>query len=375
MKTIADLASGYTDEPGYFDFARWGPISRAVADEQRSLVEVQARARFGSEIALTEQSGRVVRAVSSLIGFAPDHVVFQPNTSEGLMHTLFGLTGQVLMSPRDYPSMPVAAARSAEALRVLEPVWMDLDHDVVTPAVVQRHLTDSVTAVAVSLVDYRTGYLVDLEGIRQVIGDRLLIVDAIQGFGVVDAPWSLADVVLTGGQKWLRAGWGTGFSAFSDRALSRLSPVLSGIGGSELELGGSYEVAPPPLPGAAAFRLGNPDPIAQARLATSLEQLAEVGVAAVSDAVAERAARLLELADEAAVPVASPRDPAERAGIVVLEPAPDQLTTLTAALLNHGVTARVRAGTIRLSAHVSTGEDTFSLLRSALTSSATTVLY
>ena len=81
------------------------------------------------------------------------------------------------------------------------------------------------------------------------------------------------------------------------------------------------------------------------------------------------------MADEAAVPVTSPRDPAERAGIVVLEPAPEQLTTLTAALLNHGVTARVRAGTIRLSAHVSTGEDTFSLLRSALTSSATTVLY
>ena len=41
--------------------------------------------------------------------------------------------------------------------------------------------TASVVAVAVSLVDFRTGYLADLEGIRQVIGDRLLIVDAMQG--------------------------------------------------------------------------------------------------------------------------------------------------------------------------------------------------
>ena len=375
MKTIDDLASGYSDEPGYFDFAKWGPISTAVADEQRSLVEVQARARFGSEIALTEQSGRVGRAISSLVGFAPDHVVFQPNTSEGLTHTLFGLTGQVLMSPRDYPSMPVAATRSAEALRVLEPVWMDLDHDVVTPAVVQRHLTDSVTAVAVSLVDYRTGYLVDLEGIRQVIGDRLLIVDAIQGFGVVDAPYAVADVVASGGQKWVRAGWGTGFLALSDRALSALTPVFSGVAGSDLVLGGSYYGRQPTLPGAAAFQVTNPDPIAQARFATALEDIAEVGVAAVSRAVAERATRVIDLADEFAVPVVSPRDVSERAGIVVLEPALDQMTTLTAALINHGVTATVRDTTVRLSVHVSTGDESFEMLRGAFTSFGTTVFY
>ena len=375
MTTIAEHAADFEDEAGYLDFATWGPMGSAVLAEQRALADLQSRSRFGSGVALDEQAGRVRRAVAAVTGFPADQVAFQPDTSTGLLHVMTGLTGGLLLSAREYPALPLAVHRSAEAFRVLRPAFVRPEHGVVTPAVVQQHLTDDVDAVAVSVVDYRTGYVADLEGIRQVIGDRLLIVDAIQGFGVVDAPWSLADVVLTGGQKWLRAGWGTGFSAFSDRALSRLSPVLSGIGGSELELGGSYEIAPPPLPGAAAFRLGNPDPIAQARLATSLEQLAEVGVAAVSDAVAERAARLLELADEAAVPVASPRDPAERAGIVVLEPAPDQLTTLTAALLNHGVTARVRAGTIRLSAHVSTGEDTFSLLRSALTSSATTVLY
>lgn len=375
MKTIDDLASGFSDEPGYFDFARWGPISSAVADEQRALVEVQARARFGSEIALTEQSGRVGRAISSLVGFAPDHVVFQPNTSEGLTHTLFGLTGQVLMSPRDYPSMPIAASRSAEALRVLEPIWMDLDHDVVTPAVVQRHLTDAVTAVAVSLVDYRTGYLVDLEGIRQVIGDRLLIVDAIQGFGVVDAPYALADVVASGGQKWVRAGWGTGFLALSDRALSALTPVFSGVAGSELELGGWYHERQPTRQGAAAFQVANPDPIAQARFATALEDLADVGVAAVSRAVAERATRVIDLADEFAVPVVSPRDEAERAGIVVLEPALDQMTTLTAALINHGVTATVRDTTVRLSVHVSTGDESFEMLRGAFTSFGTSVFY
>jgi hypothetical protein len=33
----------------------------------------------------------------------------------------------------------------------------------------------------------------------------LLIVDAMQAFGVTDLDWSLADAVAVGGQKWLRA--------------------------------------------------------------------------------------------------------------------------------------------------------------------------
>ncbi|MDY0944750.1 aminotransferase class V-fold PLP-dependent enzyme [Frigoribacterium sp. CFBP9039] len=375
MTTIDELISGYTDEPGYFDFAKWGPISRPVVEEERALVDVQARARFGSEVALTEQAGRVRRAVSAVVGFPADQVVFQPDTSSGLVHTLFGLTGQVLMSPRDYPSGPVAATRAAAAMRVLEPVWMDLDHDVVTPAVVQRHLTDRVTAVAVSLVDYRTGYLVDLEGIRQVIGDRLLIVDAIQGFGVVDAPYGVADVIASGGQKWVRAGWGTGFLALSERASATLTPVFSGVAGTELRLGGSYHETLPTLPGAEAFQITNPDPIAQARFSTALEGIASVGVAAISREIADRASRLIDIADEFALPVVSPRDEAERAGIVVLEPSPEQMTTLTAALLNHGVTATVRDTTVRLSVHLSTDDDSFDLLRGALTSFGTTVYY
>ncbi|MBD8702998.1 aminotransferase class V-fold PLP-dependent enzyme [Frigoribacterium sp. CFBP 13712] len=375
MTTIDELISGYTDEPGYFDFAKWGPISRPVVEEERALVDVQARARFGSEVALTEQAGRVRRAVSAVVGFPADQVVFQPDTSSGLVHTLFGLTGQVLMSPRDYPSGPVAATRAAAAMRVLEPVWMDLDHDVVTPSVVQRHLTDRVTAVAVSLVDYRTGYLVDLEGIRQVIGDRLLIVDAIQGFGVVDAPYGVADVIASGGQKWVRAGWGTGFLALSERASATLTPVFSGVAGTELRLGGSYHETLPTLPGAAAFQITNPDPIAQARFSTALEGIASVGVAAISREIADRASRLIDIADEFALPVVSPRDEAERAGIVVLEPSPEQMTTLTAALLNHGVTATVRDTTVRLSVHLSTDDDSFDLLRGALTSFGTTVYY
>ncbi|TPX00935.1 aminotransferase class V-fold PLP-dependent enzyme, partial [Schumannella luteola] len=141
------------------------------------------------------------------------------------------------------------------------PLWLETDHGRVTPGNIRDQLDSSVVAVAVSLVDFRTGYLVDLEGIRQVIGDRLLIVDAIQGFGVVDAPYQVADVVVAGGQKWARAGWGTGFLALSDHALEHLTPVWSGFTGTESE-GMPLDEVLPPAPDARAYAVSNADPIA-----------------------------------------------------------------------------------------------------------------
>lgn len=384
LMTIDEYIATFNDEPGYLDFARVGPIGRTVEEEQHAQTRLLATARFGTLRGLQDQDARVREAVASATGFRPDQIVFQPNTSLGLMHTMFGITGTVALSPAEFPSITFAAVRSAEALGLLTPLWLDTDHGRVTPGNLRDQLTAETVAVAVSLVDFRTGYLVDLEGIRQVIGDRLLIVDAIQGFGVVDAPYALADVVVSGGHKWTRAGGGTGFLALSDRAVEQLTPVFSGYVSADLTAAGSASAASvaggmpldevlPPLHGAGAFQTSDPDPIAQARFAAALEEIALVGVPAINARVAENITRIIDLADEYAVPVASPRDHGERAGIVTLEPARDQLTVLTASLFNHGVSATLRGEHVRVSAHASTDEDTLDMLRASFVGFASAI--
>lgn len=371
MTDIDAFAAGFGEDPGYLDFARVGPPGRAVLEEERALTELLGRARFGSLDGLQGQDERVRVAVSDMIGFRPDQIVFQPNTSTGLMHAMFGITGAVALSPAEFPSTTFAAVRASQSLGVLAPVWLETDYGRVTPGTVRDQLTPATAAVAVSLVDFRTGYLADIEGIRQVIGDRLLIVDAIQGFGVVDAPYRLADVIVSGGQKWVRAGWGTGFLALSDRAVEQLTPVFSGFNATEEDFPLDEVIAP--ARGAAAFQISNPSPIAQARLATALEEIGAVGVAVIAERVLERTGRMIELADEYGLPVVTPRDETERAGIVVLEPAPDQLTVLTASLFNHGVSATTRQGTVRLSAHATTSDETLDMLRAGFTAYAAAV--
>jgi selenocysteine lyase/cysteine desulfurase len=364
-----EYVASFGEEPGYLDFARVGPPGRAVKDEEYALTGLLQKARFGTIPSLFEADERVREAVASVTGFDAGQVVFQPNTSTGIMHAMFGVTGGVALSKAEFPSLTFAAARAAQALGAMSPVWIETDHGRVTPGNLRNQLTSSIVAVAVSLVDFRTGYLVDLEGIRQVIGDRLLIVDAIQGFGVVDAPYEVADVVVSGGQKWTRAGWGTGFLALSDRAAESLTPVFSGFSASDFA-GSESDNTPvdevyPPRTGVGAFEISNPDPIAQSRFAAALEEIAGVGVAVINAAIAERVTRLIELADEYALPVVSPRDEAERAGIVVIEPPADQLTVLTASLYNHGVTTTTRGGQVRLSAHATTNDETFDMVRAS----------
>ncbi len=368
--SIDDYAARFEEEPGYLDFARVGPVGQAVQEELAAQYSALARARFGSLDTVMDQEARVRSAVAALTGFGSEQIVFQPNTSQGLMHVMFGLTGGVGISAAEFPSLTFAAVRAAQSLGVLTPNWLETDHGRITPGNLRDQLSNSIVAVGVSLVDFRTGYLADLEGIRQVIGDRLLIVDAAQCFGVVDAPWHLADAVVAGGQKWPRAGWGTGFLALSDRAREQLIPVWSGFSGTDVA-GTPMDEVPEPSRSVAAFQVSNPDPMAQARFAAALEELASVGVPAVNARITERVSRIIDLADEFAIPIASPRAEAERAGIVVLEPSPDQLTVLAASLHNHGVSATVRQDKVRLSVHVSTEEETFSILRAAFVSFGT----
>ncbi len=364
MSALDTFLADFSEEPGYLDYARLGPVGAPVAAEERAYAELLARARFGSLATLAEQDARARVALGELLGFRPDQLALQPSSSQALMHVMFGLTGGIAASATEFPAVGYAIARAAEALGVLLPHPLTTEQQRLTPGVLRELLTPSVKAVVVSLVDYGTGHLVDLEGIRQVAGDRLLIVDATQGAGIVDAPWHAADVIVGSGQAWLRAGPGTGYLALNDRARDQLTPVWSGwvAQGSAEPV---HEVLAPES-GAGAFRVGRGDPSAHARLAAAVEAIVGVGAATIESVVLERAGRVLDLADEVGLAVVSPREDGARAGIVVVEPHPDQFGILAAALHNHGITTTAHQGRVRLSAHASTQEETFEMLRTAL---------
>lgn len=365
MTTIDAFRETFLEDPGYLNYASIGPVSSTVRAEALAEYDSLSHMRFGAGDRTKSHDERLASAVSAMTGHDAGNVIALPSTSTGLLRVLFGLSGHVLMSRDEFPSLPVAAVRAQSALDRLSITWLDVADGRVTPHALSQALSDDVTAVAVSLVDARTGYRADLTRIRETIGDRLLIVDAIQGAGVIDADYAAADVVATGGQKWLRAGWGTGFLSFSDRALERLDPVISGYTGTD-----EYEPwghVPSPLRAAAtAFTESNPDFLAEALLASAIEEVNAVGTDAIENAVLDRADEVIEMLDGADLPLVSSRTRDEQSGIVVVRPDEGRLGPLGAALHNTGLTTTSRLGTVRFSIHAGTSDSTFRMLKQAL---------
>ncbi len=367
MASVSDLEpliESFDAAAGYLDWARFGPLSPSVRAEMQADAELLGTGRAASIDLVAARVGEARELIAGLMGVPDDEIVLQSSTTIGLAHAMFGLEGTVVVPAQDFPSVRITAHRAAAARGVLSVREIDPPDGIVTVDAIADALTDDVTAVALSVVDFRTGALADLAAIRGAIEGRLLIVDAMQAFGVVDVDWSLADVVAGNGYKWLRAGRGTGFARFSPWARERIAPVLSGISGMS---GDATSLGVPAArEGAGAYSIAPSDPLAASRLAASLRELDAVGVAAVADEVQTRARDVFHLADRYDVPVITPRD--AHAGIVAL--APDDPSTLAAALANHGVTVTARGATIRVSAHVGTGADSLMLLGDALADAA-----
>lgn len=367
MIRVTDLdpyLASFDAEPGYLDWAAFGPLSPAVRSEAQGDTELLGTGRRTSIQLVADHVREARELVAELLGAQADQVVLQPSTTYGLMHAVYGLAGGLLLSRAEFPSLTVAAARASDALGSLQLQWVDPVGGFMSPDAVRSAVTDETRAVAVSLVDFRTGYRTDLTALREVIGDRLLIVDAVQGFGMIEADYAAADVVCGHGYKWLRAGRGTGFAWFGERALARLAPVLSGFRGVDGDL--PLDTVPAPSASAQAFSVSGPDTLAAARLATALRGIADAGVRNIESVLADRAADVMFFADRYGIPVVTPRDPGSRAGIVTLEPEPRDAAALAASLANHGLTVTARGGRIRVSPHVGTGADTLRLFGDAL---------
>lgn len=369
MTGVSDLESmieSFDVAAGYLDWARFGPLSPSVRAEMHADAELLGTGRSAGIDLVAARVGEARGLVAGLLGADVDEIVLQPSTTHGLAHAMFGLDGTVIVPRRDFPAVRITAHRAAELRDALTVREIDPVDAVVTPDAVRDALTDDVTAVALSLVDFQTGALADLAAIRDVIGDRLLIVDAVQAFGVVDVDWSAADVVTGNGYKWLRAGRGAGFARFSASARERIAPVLSGISGMA---GDATTLGVPGVqPGAAAYSIAPSDPLAASRLAAALREVDAVGIDTIAREVRARAQDVMHLADRYGVAVQTPRD--AHAGIVTLLPAEGDAPALAAALANHGVTVTARGAGIRVSTHVGTGADSLLLLGDALADAA-----
>jgi selenocysteine lyase/cysteine desulfurase len=102
----------------------------------------------------------------------------------------------------------------------------------IDPAELESLIDGNTRLVAVSHVQYASGFRIDLERLGRVVRqhDALFVVDAIQALGVlpVNVESDLIDVAAGASHKWLLGPEGVGYLYLSDRARDRIQPTLVG---------------------------------------------------------------------------------------------------------------------------------------------------
>lgn len=344
----------------YLDHAATGFLSRPAHEAAASFLARRAGRtrespnRYEADLAVAE---RLRARAASLLGVSVATVDVQPNTSYALNLVARGLDWQ----PGDRVAVP-ACEFPANLLpwQALAPEGVGVDpiahrDGTFTPDDVAAALTPRTRVVAVSWVQFLSGFRCDLAGIAGVCRDAgaLLVVDAIQGLGALrlDAGALGLAAIAAGGHKWLGAMQGAGVVAVAAHLLERLRPMRGWLNGpvdwDDFEGSSSALHAD-----ATRFRVGTLPTVQTYALDAQLGVILDAGPDAIEAAVLENARVLAEGLGRLGYRRYGSADPAHASGIVTVD-APDP-EGLYAHLTAHGVACSLRSRKLRFAPHAHT---------------------
>ncbi|MGQ0839887.1 aminotransferase class V-fold PLP-dependent enzyme [Actinokineospora sp.] len=273
----------------YLDYAGLGRLREPARSAMRVALD-EVLPEGSAEVGRIFPARRLARATAAeLLDCSPDEVAFVPNTSTGIHLVADGLDwrpgDEVVVFERDFPANvhPWRALRD----RGVTLSWVPMRDGGYRLADVEAAIGPATRLVAVSHVNFATGFRIDLDAVCALARARgaLVCVDAVQSLGVL--PLSLrrtpVDFLAAGAHKWLGGPMGTGvfFCRATRLASLRVPGGWFGFSGANdmLSKGAghfSYDLAP--LPTAARVEGGMYDVLGMVGLAAALAELRQVGI-------------------------------------------------------------------------------------------------
>lgn len=354
----------------FLNHASEAPVSRPVRQRIDEYMDV---AMYDPDAAPI-QMDRVRGLLARLLGGDPQEYALLPNTSTGISIAALGLDWQpgdnVVLPAQEFPAnmYPWLALRDRGVTVRVVPLAPGLRVD---PQAMAAHVDSRTRVVAVSAVEYLSGFRCDLKAIghmaRQV--GALFVVDGIQACGAV--PVNVVedgiDLLAAGGFKWLLGPAGTGFAYIRRSVWDRIRPPLPGamasVGGPE-DAGGQFEL----LGTAQRYQNGVLPFSLHHGWTAGLEMLLEAGIDPVHQHLIALTDRLIAGLRTRGMKILSPVDRvAERSGIVVFTTGDREANSLLVRRLHEqGIVIAFRGGGCRVSPHFYNDEADIDRLLEAL---------
>lgn len=362
MTDLAALAAAefpWTRDATYLNSASTGPIPertrRAVDDFNRKRATPHLLPDADLFAIFTESRELIARMLNA----EPAEIALASNTSYGLNLAARALPlapgDIVLLSDKEFPAnvYPWLALRkdgiTVEVAPVTAEGWPDEAH------LLERIRDPRVKVLAVSLVQFSSGYRVDLAALSAATRatGTWLVVDGIQGVGIgeLDLRRTPVDILSAGAQKWLLSPWGSGFTYVRRELISKVDPMYVGWTAYEGtdDFSRMTEYSPTLRGDARRFEMITLPFQDFAGMNVSLRLLLEIGVNRIAEHVRALHRPLLEWARERRVRVTSPVG-AHGSAILCLA-LPDSAAA-HAALREARIYTSLREGAIRISPHL-----------------------
>ena len=224
-----------TKNYAYLNSAAVSPIPLTAIDAiNGQLHDVAANGMLGYNN-WVDTKNRCRALVAEMLNVRADHIAFMRNTSDGFSTIANGLKWQsgdnIVSFVNEFPANFYAWRRIRDEYGVELRLAPEREGRIDLEELIGL-IDSNTTVVAISSVQYASGFRADLERIGRAARavDALLCVDIIQGFGAMpyDLPAQFVDAACGASHKWLCAPEGCGWIYLSDRARNRVKPTLVG---------------------------------------------------------------------------------------------------------------------------------------------------
>jgi len=289
---------------------------------------------------------------------SPDRIALTANTSDAINIVASGIRwkagDQVLLSNLEFPANVwpyVNLKRQGVEVSIVESTDGTIGTEMILKA-----LTSRTRLVALSAVQFLSGYRADLAAIGDVCRRRGIIfaVDGIQAVGAVhiDVQQMKINALAAGGQKWQMSPHGTGFLYITDELQSRLQQAY--LGWLAVEDPWKFKNYDQPVaPTARRYEGGSLNMPGLWGMHAALKTILEFGLENIESHILGLTGILLNgFGNMNTISLSTPVADSERAGIVTIR-LPDGIDehVVFRKLLARNITAAVREGMLRFSPH------------------------
>ncbi len=335
-----------TERWTYLDHAAAGPLARPVYEEVERTYwdavhhgDVHWQAWLEKREAIREKFARFIHA-------EPAEVAFVHSTSEGmnLIADLISREGSVLTNTLEFPSSTVPWLYRKMPVRFLEP-----EEGKIPLGQIKKNLGRT-KIIVTSFVQYQNGFRQDLEALGKIKGNRYLVVNATQAFGVLPLnvrQWK-ADFLCAASYKWFMAGHGGGIFYIKKEWIKKFKPSFAGWRSRTIEE--NFDNRSVDLrEQASRSEYGCPTFPVIFALGASLDYLTRIGIDAIEQRVLELTDYAIERLSDLGLEIVTPLERKYRSGIVVFKMKdPEQVVKR---LLKKKIFVSPRGSGIRIAPH------------------------